>query len=173
MGLKYIRNEVNFQKWKLKLKFHFPFLLKIKPLSREASPNFYCPYLKNKKLWGKQNFPAKSCFSNLKTKSIDAKPSVEKACLNYRKKYSIATISPRSFFKLRSLGSTIKFFVQMMILKENVSLLQNIPVLGQNSKRSNQLWKWNPMESYWIFVEHLQTEWRFHQNAQKLQSKVR
>ena len=45
------------------------------------------PYLKAKKNFGgKQNFPPKSCFPILETKSLKPMPSLEKACLNYQKK---------------------------------------------------------------------------------------
>ena len=77
---------------KVKLKFFFPLLIKIKSF-REASSHIFSPYLKRKNFGGKQNFPPKSCFPNLETKSANSIASVEKACLNsVTKKNPTATI---------------------------------------------------------------------------------
>ena len=84
-GWKVYKGYVELSKMKVKLKFLFPFLLKIKAF---WAASFTCSVhiSKQKNFGGKQNFPPKSCFPILETKSIKAMSSLEKACLNYRKK---------------------------------------------------------------------------------------
>jgi len=164
---------------KVKLKFLFPFLLKIKAF-REASFTCSVSISKQKTLEESRIFHQKSCFPHFDQKSRNALSSLQKAWLNYQKNSTatiITTSRPKSLQTKLSLN-THKIALFLRIISHHFSFLlhgiknwkqwKNTPLPVICFKRLLHLWdaahKLNrtcgpavrgPLKQSWLLRRHL------------------